>query len=130
MSIYDVNKIVVIFIIIQLAFNSISCTVVYRPEKPNTVIKSPVTLDSVINDKKKYSDYNNSKYMALLKDKYYESMRNARSEYIKVIYKADSLGITTSPWLDTCCYNIRKIDLILNENSNIKYCNSISESIF
>jgi cell division protein FtsL len=129
MSISEVNKIRVIFIIIQLAFNLISCTVIYLPEKPNTVTNSSVSLDRTISHKQKYRD-DNSVDTDLLKVRYDEALRIARSKYINALDKADSLGITTSPWLDTCCNNIRKIDLILNENSNIKYCGSISESRF
>jgi hypothetical protein len=108
------------------------CTFVYKPEikyDENQAIKKPVSFDSILSNPGKYSAYE-SKYTDLLKEKYFESMAMARQEYIKVVSRAEELGIKESPYLDTCCNHIRKIDSLLTENSMVKYCDSINKDSF
>jgi glycosyltransferase A (GT-A) superfamily protein (DUF2064 family) len=72
----------------------------------------------------------NTRGNLFLKEKYYEAMEMARDEYIKVVHIAESLGIMNSAYLDTCCNHINKIDSLLNENSMVKYCDSIKNIKF
>jgi hypothetical protein len=90
-------------------------------------MQKPVTIDSLINNPEKYEAYE-SKFSDLLKEKYFEANTIARQEYIKVVSKAEELGIRNSPYLDSCCNNIRKIDSLLNENTSVKYCDTIQKN--
>lgn len=108
-------------ILLLLTFIEINCTFIYRQENKSGNVKKIITIDSLINDPIRYHNYN-TKFSSLLKDEYYTAMRNARALYVNVIFKAESIGIGYSPWLDTCCVQIRKIDSILKEKTEVKYC--------
>jgi hypothetical protein len=63
----------------------------------------------------------------ILKEKYFEANTIARQEYIKVVSKAEELGIRNSPYQDSCCNHIRKIDSLLNKTASVKYCDTIQK---
>ena len=120
-------KIIFTFLICFLS----NCTFVIKPEgkyDENNIKNKPITLDSILSDPKKYGVYD-SRYTDILKEHYFESKAIARQEYIKVVLKAQELGIRKSPYLDTCCNHIIKIDSLLNENSMIKYCDTIKKGM-
>ena len=124
----NIKDFIIIITCYFLCFFS-NCTLVFEPATKNVENKvkiAPVTLDSILSNPEKYGGYG-SRYTDILKEKYFESKVNARQEYIKVIAKAESLGIEKSPYLDTCCYHISEIDSLLKENTRVKYCDSIKK---
>jgi hypothetical protein len=127
----EVKVVFTLFIYILSCFFS-NCTLVYKTRgeyDENEIQKNPVTLYSLLSDHEKYRGYE-SRCSDLLQDKYLVAMEMARQKYITVVLKAEELGIKKSPYLDTCCNQIGKIDSLLNENSMIIYCDSITKDTF